>query len=179
MKEKGFTLIELMLAMALTGILLSMISPLFRGIMKQQETSSKYDKMDKDLIRTTELIKRVVRGSESDPAGTTTAVDVRSKAAWATSLASSTLGEGVVIRTAGTGTNLTTIYYDDANNNIMVNEGTVADFTGGNILLRNVSSLEFLKNDKSSLLVINIELTIDGTVQNITDAATSRVLLQW
>lgn len=181
LKEKGFTLVELMVAMAILGILMTMVSPLFRNIISQSETTSKFDKIDKDLSRTGELIKRVVRASQ----GTSSelAIDIRLKSDnWLRDLsvldaALPRTGEGVVVRISN-GSRLS-LYFDQASGRIFVNEGAVEKFTGGNTLLRNVSNVVFRTNERHSILVMDISVTIDGTTRTLTDVAISKVMLLW
>jgi len=64
-KEKGFTLLELMLAAALVVILAGIVYPYFNGVVQNHRRMLAMNKADSSLSKGVEIIKRAARGSKS------------------------------------------------------------------------------------------------------------------
>ena len=61
MKKNGFTLLELIITVAIIGILMSMVVGVLMNINKVSLKTSAESKLDNSVTRTLEIIKRTVR----------------------------------------------------------------------------------------------------------------------
>ncbi len=64
MKNKGFTLLELMIAIAILTILISMLGPMFSSITKANKKSSEITRLDLTLGKSIDVFKRTIRSSK-------------------------------------------------------------------------------------------------------------------
>ena len=62
-KEQGVTMIELMVAIALMAILVSMINPIMRSVSKAHKKEETINKIDSSIGKSIDIIKREVRGA--------------------------------------------------------------------------------------------------------------------
>ena len=63
-KKDGFTLIELMVAMAILVIMVLMVAPLMSSISKTNRRTQELNQLDINVGRTIDVFKRAVRGSQ-------------------------------------------------------------------------------------------------------------------
>ena len=63
-KKDGFTLIELMVAMAILVIMVLMVAPLMSSISKSNKRTQELNQLDINVGRTIDVFKRAVRGSQ-------------------------------------------------------------------------------------------------------------------
>lgn len=74
-RKKGFTLMELMFAIAILAIIMSMIAPMLNDINKVNERENIVSKLDSNLGKAIELVKRTARASKRDGARPAIAVN--------------------------------------------------------------------------------------------------------
>ena len=200
MKNKGTTLIELMVALVILGIIAGVVARIINNSSKVQLKKASYENIDRSAGRTIELIKRAVRASiETGTLG----LDSRSSfmvytdtTSTGVSTATSNVagvdyeeGTAVTVNTSNMGNiSLVTFYYDAANSQILVKDGGVTSGSASQMLSENVTSCQF-RSDRgiNTILTIDIEITVNDRsnstangilVKSIKDVAVSRSRLQ-
>ncbi|TDT69792.1 prepilin-type N-terminal cleavage/methylation domain-containing protein [Hypnocyclicus thermotrophus] len=64
-KKNGFSLVELILAIAITTIILSLIIPFTLSFSKNHKRQEEINNMDLEMSKTVDIIKKVVRSSQN------------------------------------------------------------------------------------------------------------------
>ena len=142
-KEQGVTMIELMVAIALMAILVSMINPIMRSVSKAHKKEETINKIDSSIGKSIDIIKREVRGTTSG--GITVS------------------GGGKILTLVQPDNNI--IFTIDITNKI-VKVGTAK-------LATNITDGSFRYED--GILIIYLEVTVNGTTKKIRDAVVTRL----
>lgn len=194
-KEKGFTLLELMIAIAILAILVSMLNPLFSSITKANEKAQEINELDLNLGKTIDVFKRAVRSSKTmenafGSGGNTTTSGIYISSGGSNpsgNPTNSTTGTGIVVNVPKqNGTNFIDekvfIYYDDTNNKLFVNstdDPLDTDFSSiGNPteLVRNLKSVSFTYDENIALMELIVYTDKNKTeTKTIKEAAVTRI----
>lgn len=75
-REKGFTLIEIIVAIAVLVIMISMLSPIIQMTARSNEKEKIINDIDTRLGKTVELIKRTARSAKTIPAASNNGVTI-------------------------------------------------------------------------------------------------------
>jgi len=67
LKNRGFTLLELMIAVAILSIFVSMLNPLFTSITRSSKKAQEMSSLDLNIGRSLTLFSRAVRSSKDRP----------------------------------------------------------------------------------------------------------------
>lgn len=198
-KEKGFTLIELMLSMALVAVLVFMITPLLTSIKRTNRMNEEWNQLDINMGRTIDVFKRAVRSSQPiesgwAPNGTITlgkaiylAVDKNAEVK-ATGTTSSAILVNVPRETAtnsGIYENEKVIFYfDSTSERLMLNSttGTTMPTTNPVVLAENVVDANFsygTNHIATIYLKVRLNPNDNTRFKEIRDAAVTRINIQF
>ncbi len=154
-REEGFTLIEILVAIAIMGILITMISPILNITTQSNMKEKVINEIDSSLAKSVELIKRTARSAK-----TTSAVN---RAIQVTTSSAVTMNVPVEV-TAETITNETVIFtYNQTARTISVASGTGTT----DVIASNVTAAEFRYVD-NKVLTIYIKVDLNG--KNVPEA---------
>ena len=74
-RKRGFTLIELIFGLAILAIIMSMVGPMLNSLNKANEREAVVNKLDSNLGKAVELVKRTARTSKTIPSRPAIAVN--------------------------------------------------------------------------------------------------------
>lgn len=194
-KKKGFTLIELMVAMAILVIMVLMVAPLMSSISQSNKRTQELNQLDINVGRTIDVFKRAVRSSkpiEGTWSVTGSAIYLANKDGGKVSTTSSvaivvnvpreeTVNSGIYVDEK------VVFYYDGTTKKLMLNS-TTTNTTSGFIgisnpveLVEDVLAASFGYDDNIATIYLKVKLdTKDDTrFKEIRDAAVTRINIQF
>ncbi len=197
MKSKGFTLLELMIAIAILTILISMLGPLFSSITKANKKSSEITRLDLTLGKSIDVFKRTIRSSKESE---------KSFGNMASTTSGIFLAEGNPLLTAfgnpvnGTSSSALVVNVPKLNtSNNIVDERVILYFEGdklkiNSILNPNSNSNFYGINNPTTLVtgvqrgqfeyreniaIIELEVKVGDTKKTIREAAVTRINIEF
>ena len=167
-RESGFTLIEILVAIAIMSIMLVMIGGILQSTTKSNEKERIINEMDASLAKSVELIKRTARSAKTVGAknaivvtgGTVVTMNVPTEES-----------DGTIVNTS------VTFEYNSTDSAITARSG--ADTTG-DVIASNVSDANFAFTQGVLTMMIEVNLNRAGEneawkVREIRDAAVTRL----
>ncbi len=191
MKNKGFTLLELMIAIAILAILISMLGPLFSSITKANKKSTELTRLDLTLGRTIDVFKRTIRSSKDYSTGTfggnTSGVAIYISDLNGQIDTGVTSGVAIVANVpkieGGTlKEDKVIFYYDSTNKKLMINStesklGNFSGVTNPTTLVTGVENAHF--EYKENIAIIELKVKVGDTEKIIREAAVTRINIQF
>lgn len=190
MKNKGFTLLELMIAIAILAILISMLGPLFSSITKANKKSTEITRLDLTLGKTIDVFKRTIRSSKDYSTGTFgnntsgVAIYIADNVGKITGSSSGTAIVANVPKIDGGSLTEDKVifYYDSTNKKLMINStnATSGDFTSvfnPTTLVTGVENAHF--EYKENIAIIELKVKVGETEKVIREAAVTRINIQF
>ena len=192
-KKDGFTLIELMVAMAILVIMVLMVAPLMSSISKSNKRTQELNQLDINVGRTIDVFKRAVRSSkpiEGTWSVTGSAIYLANKDGGKVSTTSSVAIVVNVPKEISANNYIdekVIFYYDSVNKRLMLNstdDETLSDFSsvGGEVLLiKDVLDAKFgyTNNIATIYLKVKLDSKDDTRFKEIRDAAVTRINIQF
>ncbi len=195
-KKDGFTLIELMVAMAILVIMVLMVAPLMSSISQSNKRTQELNQLDINVGRTIDVFKRAVRSSkpiEGTWSVTGSAIYLANKDGGKVSTTSSVaivVNVPKEISANNYRDEKVIFYYDSANKRLMLNstdDETLSDFSsvGGEVLLtKDVLDASFGYSNNIATIYLKVKLDSkedDATARfkEIRDAAVTRINIQF
>lgn len=199
MKNDGFTLIELIVAIAIVAIMTVMSAPMIRALSENNRVNQELNQLDINIGRTIDVFKRAVRSSQPIESGwapngivtTGSAIYLatdKNAVANTTAITSSAILINVPRETAvnsGIYENEKVIFYfDKANERLMLNStiGTQMSTTNPVILAENVIDANFgygTNHIATIYLRIKLDPNDNTRFKEIRDAAVTRINIQF
>ena len=200
-REKGFTLIELMLAMAILVVIVGMITPLMNSITKSNKKAQDINELDLNIGKSIDVFKKAVRSSNT----MTTTFGGTTSAIYLAEGGSTNLGDvktgfttstAIVINVPKEKTGSTTeyedekviFYFDSVTKRLLLNStttsGTGINFSGvsGNVeLVNNVHEAHFGYENNIATIYMKVKLdkkgsdTDEANFKKVRDAAVTRI----
>lgn len=190
-KEKAFTLMEIMVAVAILVIIISMLVPLFNSITKSNKATQDTNNLDLNVGKTIEIYKRAVRNSKSfsttfggitgvgiyladnngdKVSGTTARAIVINVPKESTTTSGSFLDEKVIF------------YYNTTEQALYINSttttsGNFSSVTGETLLVTDVLNAEFGYQQKIATIYLKVQTDNNNSnkFKEIKDAAVTRI----
>ena len=199
MKNKGFTLVELMVAVAILVIIVGMLTPLMTSITKSNKKTQDINQLDLNLGKSIDVFKGAVRSSKIieenwKPGGTdTTGTAIYLTSSTSAALSSSTTTDSAIVinvpKESSSGSDTywdekVIFYFDSTNKKLMLNSTTGSSFTGvgGDVeLVNNVKNAFFGYQNNIATIYLEIKLDKNGSdtdeknLKKIRDAAVTRI----
>lgn len=195
-KKDGFTLIELMVAMAILVIMVLMVAPLMSSISQSNKRTQELNQLDINVGRTIDVFKRAVRSSkpiEGTWSVTGSAIYLANKDGGKVSTTSSvaivvnvpreeTVNSGIYVDEK------VVFYYDSVNEKLMLNStttSTTAGFSGIDnpvVLVEDVLAANFGYNNNNIATIylkVKLDTKDDTRFKEIRDAAVTRINIQF
>lgn len=183
-KDKGFTLLELMIAVGLLGILTMLVGPTISNMLKANTKVRAISKIDTSLGKTIEIIKRTSRGAKTSTAeftydGVTTSSPIQVYDSGKTLV----INKPTII--AGSADSYRDMFirfrFDDTTKELKVsstNDYSESTFNTEEVLAEDIESINFRYEQR--ILVMEIKVTVFEGTQNefsytIRDSAVSRI----
>lgn len=198
MKKSGFTLMELIIAIAIFLIIMSMMTPLFRSISKSNEAAQDINELDLNLGKSIDLFKKAVRSSQpisgtvwntsgvavylstitggaiSNPTGNATSSSIVINVPRERPVGSGAfVDEKVIFYTSGTSLMINSTFDPAKSNFVGVTEPTV--------LVERVQAVEFKYSKNIVTIYLKVQLGKKDTAKfkEIRDAAVTRINMQF
>ena len=200
-KKMGFTLIELIVAIAILVIMVLMVAPLMSSISKTNKRTEEFNRLDINVGRTIDVFKRAVRSSQPIESGwTPNGVPTTGQAIYlavdknAGKSSSVTTAPAILINVPkeeilGSGIYLNekvVFYYDTSNTSnkkLMLNSttGTIMSTSQAVTLVENVLDANFgySQNIATIYLKVKLDPKDDTRFKEIRDAAVTRINIQF
>ena len=176
-KEKGFTLMELIFALAITAIIASMVGPLLTSMNKVNEKETVINKLDSNLGKAVELIKRTARTAKRDAKVTPQIPAIK------------TSTDGAIIRmnvpiekNSDITQSLVVFRVNGTNLEIGSSDNNSNDPTTYDVIAENITAHNFRYDDDSRVLRMYLKIDINKYGENydwkkreISDSAVTRI----
>lgn len=189
-KDKGITLIEILIALAIFMILISMLGPLVKSIAQSNKKNQEITQLDLNLGRAMEVFKRAVTSSkrmESTFGSTTSGIYISDSNGEALG---TTTGNALVVNVPKSdGNNFidekVIFYIEDESLKVNSTENSTGNFSGINnptVLVKNIIEVEsqFIYDEKIAVLEITVWLDKDRTQsRTIKEAAVTRINIEF
>lgn len=176
--NKGYTLFEILIAVAVLVILTTLLTPLITAYTKSHKKMTEINDLDLELSKTVEVVKRSIRFAQDDESNSYEAIvypdawpaDDAENAPTSSSLTVIVREEDVY--------NYVTFWFDSDNNEFNVGSTTTAGttasgITGGSTLMTDVDAVEFKYSE--NIVTIYFRLTKDGITREVRDAGVTRI----
>lgn len=169
-KKNGFSLVELIIAIAITTIMVSLIIPLTSSFSKNHKRQEEINDMDLELSKTVDIIKKVVRTSQNyngNKAVISPAKGTTSSALILTTTIEQTSPSGVYIPYW--------VKFEVMGNKLKVGKSDVssASVVASDTILSNVDDGYFLYD--KNVVVIYLKLKNGEYTRTIRDSAVTRI----
>lgn len=196
-KEKGFTLIELMVAIAILVIIVGMMTPLMTSITRSNKKAQDINELDLNIGKSIDVFKKAVRSSNDMSStfggitGTTSAIYLSNNSGEvATGVTTSTAVVINVPKEQGTNSYVdekVIFYFDSANKKLMLNstDNPVHTSFGGITkpveLVNNVHEAHFGYENNIATIYMKVKLdkkgsdTDENNFKKVRDAAVTRI----
>lgn len=169
-KKNGFSLVELIIAIAITTIMVSLIIPLTSSFSKNHKRQEEINDMDLELSKTVDIIKKVVRSAQ-DYNGSEAVI----------SPAKGTTSSALILTTTIEQTSPSGVYipywvkFEVMGNELKVGESDVssASVVASDTILSNVDDGYFLYD--KNVVVIYLKLKNGEYTRTIRDSAVTRI----
>lgn len=198
-KKEGFTLVELIVAIAIFMIVISMIVPLMSTITKSNSRTRELNELDLNIGKTLELFRRATRSSKPIDAGwdvTGSGIYLATDKTGATKSSSSATSSTAIIinvpkeKPVNSGSYVdekVVFYYDLVKKAVIINstdDTTDSNFSGvtGEVeLVKNVMDARFGYEENIATIYMKIQLDKNDTTRfkEIRDAAVTRINIQF
>lgn len=198
-KSRGFTLIEVVVALAILTIIMTMSAPMMTALNRSNKVNQELNQLDINLGRTIDVFKRAVRSSqpitsEWKPKGASTTGQAIYLATdkEAEKKATGTTGSAILINVpkeepVGSGLykdEKVIFYYDSANERLMLNSTMGTSMTTSNpvVLAENIIDASFsYGTDHIATIYLKIKLDPNDNTRfkEIRDAAVTRINIQF
>lgn len=170
-KNKGFTLIEILVAIAIMAILVAMISPILNITTKSNMKEKVINEIDASLAKSVELIKRTARSAKTTSSGNAITVTSDTEVKMNVPIDDESSTSGAIIDEA------ITFRYNSTQRTITAQSGTAGSV---DVIASNVSNAKF--ELIQGVLTIQIAVDLNKTGENeawkrkeIRDAAVTRL----
>jgi len=192
MKNKGFTLIELMVAIAILVIIVGMLTPLMTSITKSNKKTQDINQLDLNLGKSVDVFKSAVRSAKTiDNNWVVTGSAIYLTSSTSAALSSSTITDSAIVINVPKEISTDTyadekviFYFDSVNKKLMLNSTTGSSFAGvgGDVeLVENVKNAFFSYKNNIATIYLEIKLDKNGSdtdeknIKKIRDAAVTRI----
>ena len=195
-REKGFTLIELMVAVAILVIIVGMITPLMNSITRSNKKAQDINELDLNIGKSIDVFKKAVRSSNvmSTTFGGVTSAIYLSNNKNGDAVTGVTTTTAIVINVPKEKTGSTTeyddekviFYFDAGNKKLMLNSttnetGNFSTVTKPVELVNNVHEAHFGYENNIATIYIKVKLdkkgsdTDENNFKKVRDAAVTRI----
>ena len=192
MKNKGFTLVELMVAVAILVIIVGMLTPLMTSITKSNKKTQDINQLDLNIGKSIDVFKGAVRSSktiENNWSVTGSAIYLTNSSTGAISVSTPTATAILInvpkeITTDTYADEKVIFYFDSVNKKLMLNSTTGSSLSGvgGDVeLVNNVKNAFFSYDDNIATVYLEVKLDVKGSdtdeknFKKIRDAAVTRI----